>query len=1677
MSPHFSDAGTGGENGAAAAAAAAAATAAAAGGAALVLVAQDGGALGAPAAGAASGAEEEGAESAAQREAPSVGLELDSAIGVSGAIRDNVLFTSENEVVYPVGPHLCFTNTETLSTSFVYKYSPVGSLALSPDRTVLAMSCDGEHSDSSSGDVVYIIHVATHKVIRQLRLPDWYGKIASMAFNKDGRYLVTHGGAPGFDLVVWRWEGEKVMARCKAPSVTTRVRFHPQDTSIITASGPALMRIWKMSSNYTLKLHQLLAPKREAADNWVDHAWLDGKTMVALVESGALYVLQTDEAASEAAAGHGGGAAAGHGLGGAGGGGGGAAVRDMQLQPKATRMAVVQVIKLELRSEREFVRAETVAATSKGFVVTGSCGYVGVFDAAPSGAAEPFMLIKTFYATTKEHFSSLAVSPTGEQLMCYSRSNRLVAFPLGHVDMLFENEEPFRMFPFVQHKGPVTAVDVCWGPMPRIVTCGHDKMVRVINYATSKCEITYQIAPSYGDAVCAAIHPSGNIVVIAFKEHIRIYNVLLGELREQGCIFLKQCHCVRFSHGGQYLACSTNIVINVYATYSAKLVHTFAEHIGQVRDFEFSRDDSALCSVGFDGAVFTRKLDPRAGPSKLCHSFETCQLTCVAVNAAADRAAVAGSDGQLREVSNGQEAFALVFDKQGQRARQEMEHLEEHRQRTRGLLEVRLQRSATAGALAAAAAAATAAASAGAGAGGAAPVAAAGAVSGADVASNAAGASSNLRGSGSGNSADAGSSGGAGEEVEASSLGLHVVTEETITSLLLSPDENALLVGTSKGAIRVYRWPLSRYKGKHAAYKTHSGPVTQLRVNCAGDTLFSCSNDGTVFTQRLGLLIKAPEPEGGEALALARPAVFQPCKAGQPIWANSPDSVLVSLKEWNRHVQRVEELKKEILDQQSAHEYLMTNKDNEWMETVRNARAESAKAQAKERVRYEDLQSRHEGFVQKHIEEKQRMETDRVRVSQALENEYEKRLWLALRRADAKEEAIEALRQKTDELLVKQETQHVDEMNKVKESLAAEVARLQKRLKTCETDLKQERARAQEAMDQQAKESDLEILRLKGSAETAVERERQICARKQGQLVQERNKLDQLRSKVAAMKVAKDEDDASIARLEEQTRELQATLRRYEHNIEEREQSLRDKEKDILELRSSNKTLDNFRYVLDHRIEKLMEEKGPVQEHITKLEKHIKEMYDELVREFQQKKQQETALGMKDLKADSLAKELAKLKVVTRDRDREIAALQHTISTAARTSDTKKAVLFIAEAYQRQVLKEAGPHKAPRRDNSNNSGSSTSGGSSSSSSSTSNHKGGDARLDQVAAPDSALAGAADDADTPAKTAERAMDELLATDVEASIEEMARQREYVQRTVKVLQQQLRLAEKKLQDKTSRSVAENALLVAECNRLRKEGGELRLRNEELEGHKVELQRKLRKQQLGAATSKSLVRTTSTPAIAIPEKMHGDQEQDADTDADAYAHAHAHALAHRSSTSSSTSSGGSSNNNNSHDSNNDNNNNYSSSNNNNEANSSSIAGNGQQDEAVRSPDAALRPATTPARSRQALQDEDRRAEHPVAALPKSSFLPFTRSPVAGARPTTAYVEEQQGRTSSGAPRAHAAKRQGARADTAANISHHKGMVEQLLKSLDDANREIAMQRSQIKRLREQRSDVSMA
>ena len=94
----------------------------------------------------------------------------------------------------------------------------------------------------------------------------------------------------------------------------------------------------------------------------------------------------------------------------------------------------------------------------------------------------------------------------------------------------------------------------------------------------------------------------------------------------------------------------------------------------------------------------------------------------------------------------------------------------------------------------------------------------------------------------------------------------------------------------------------------------------------------------------------------------------------------------------------------------------------------------------------------------------------------------------------------------------------------------------------------------------------------------------------------------------------------------------------------------------ILELRRKNITLDNFRFVLDHRVQQLMEERGPITHHIQGLEGHIDSMYDELENEYGLKKQADQTLDAKEMKIHTLAQELSVLRSSLREKESYIDA-------------------------------------------------------------------------------------------------------------------------------------------------------------------------------------------------------------------------------------------------------------------------------------------------------------------------------------------------------------------------------------------------------------------------------------
>jgi hypothetical protein len=68
------------------------------------------------------------------------------------------------------------------------------------------------------------------------------------------------------------------------------------------------------------------------------------------------------------------------------------------------------------------------------------------------------------------------------------------------------------------------------------------------------------------------------------------------------------------------------------------------------------------------------------------------------------------------------------------------------------------------------------------------------------------------------------------------------------------------------------------------------------------------------------------------------------------------------------------------------------------------------------------------------------------------------------------------------------------------------------------------------------------------------------------------------------------------------------------------------------------------RFVLDHRIGQLTHERGPVFDHVDKLEAHIRELNEELVREFAEKKESDRDAALKEAKLEGALGDVHKLR-------------------------------------------------------------------------------------------------------------------------------------------------------------------------------------------------------------------------------------------------------------------------------------------------------------------------------------------------------------------------------------------------------------------------------------------------
>jgi cilia- and flagella-associated protein 57 len=259
-----------------------------------------------------------------------------------------------------------------------------------------------------------------------------------------------------------------------------------------------------------------------------------------------------------------------------------------------------------------------------------------------------------------------------------------------------------------------------------------------------------------------------------------------------------------------------------------------------------------------------------------------------------------------------------------------------------------------------------------------------------------------------------------------------------------------------------------------------------------------------------------------------------------------------------------------------------------------------------------------------------------------IEAQYERKLRVEMERFDRLSEEIERVQQHCEELIGAQQDEH----KRLLKAHDAEARRVEKELRgTVERlteDEKHNAATFKEVLDQQEQEYEAELQALMLAAQTELSAERSSTSRMRV-MVQERNAtIDGLKKRGEELKTETHRQDIALADHKLRNAKLEATLEHFKRHMVERESTLADKEKAIMDLRRTNTTLDNFRFVLDHRVQQLLEERAPISGQINELEEHIDSMYDELEKEYQSKQIANQEMDSKGMKINTLATEVLK---------------------------------------------------------------------------------------------------------------------------------------------------------------------------------------------------------------------------------------------------------------------------------------------------------------------------------------------------------------------------------------------------------------------------------------------------
>lgn len=381
--------------------------------------------------------------------------------------------------------------------------------------------------------------------------------------------------------------------------------------------------------------------------------------------------------------------------------------------------------------------------------------------------------------------------------------------------------------------------------------------------------------------------------------------------------------------------------------------------------------------------------------------------------------------------------------------------------------------------------------------------------------------------------------------------------------------------------------------------------------------------------------------------------MFDPFNEPEEIEFNN-EVLLLSLEEIEANIFQVLELKKILQETYQKNEYQKKKLNIENNSLLKILKENNNNIILNEKKIKEAKRNEYEKKIREFTHNLEAKDLEHVKTLNLIENKYEKELAEEIKRYDKLYEKMNLLENKF-ELLINSERER---FSKNLEKQKDEANNLEKIKKTNNKKLLEEKNynknSFKEILRQQEEEYEEELMLLINSSKEEIQRVKKNMTTLREQIQGRNTVLDQLKKKYNEQLDLTEDLKNNLILEENKKKGLIEQINDLKKKIEEKENNLTEKEKIILELRSKTRTLENFRYVLDFRLQQLSGERGEITNHIESLERHINTMYKELREEFRLKKQNMQENEDRDNQLIFLNSEITKYRALEREKEQYI---------------------------------------------------------------------------------------------------------------------------------------------------------------------------------------------------------------------------------------------------------------------------------------------------------------------------------------------------------------------------------------------------------------------------------------